>query len=55
VGVSSERREPNGVARSRLAGCELRGRRVQQEEECRSGRACRCKRRGKKVRSGQVR
>ena len=40
VGVSSERREPNGVARSRLAGCELRGRRVQQEEECRSGRAC---------------
>ena len=41
VGVSSERREPNGVGRSRLAGCELRGRRVQQEE-CRSVRAVQC-------------
>lgn len=53
VGVSSERREPNGVGRSRLAGCELRGRRVQQEE-CRSVRAVQCSagRRGKKVRSG---
>ena len=45
VGVSSERREPNGVGRSRLAGCELRGRRVQQEE-CRSVRAVQCRKTG---------
>lgn len=39
VGVSSEKREPNGVGRQVKAGCELRGRRVQQEEECRKVRA----------------